>query len=67
MLYTKQQVLNVVHGIEKMPTKGKKTIVCDAFGTIVVLWYDATTPDGKRLYNVGYYRPDGTPPPLFQW
>jgi len=67
MLYTKQKVLNVVRGIEKMPTKNKKVIICDAFGTVVVHWYDGTTPEGKRLYNVGYLRDDGSQPPLFQW
>lgn len=67
MLYTKQQVMNVVHGIENMPTKNKKVIICDAFGTIVVFWHQSKTPSGERLYNVGYLREDGSQPPLFQW
>ena len=67
MLYTKQQTLMMVKGLDKLPRKGQKVLVCDSFGTIVVLWTDRTSPAKERLYNVGYYREDGSEPPLFQW
>jgi hypothetical protein len=72
MLYLERQVkfvfgtmLNEV----KMPKKGQKVYVSCPITCpegIVIEWTDRKSPEGKRLFNVGNIRLDGSSPPLFQ-
>lgn len=54
----------------KMPKKGEKLLVVppSALGKEphAIFWTDRKSDDGKRLFNAGVFREDGTEPPLFQ-
>lgn len=50
----------------KMPRKGQTVFIADPYQVGIGIWWtDRKSPEGKRLYNVGPQRPDGSHPPLF--
>lgn len=54
----------------KMPRKGEKLLVVPPIASgrepHAVYWTNRKSDDGKRLFNAGIFREDGSEPPLFQ-
>jgi hypothetical protein len=69
MLLIERQVRQqfILDASVKMPRKGNKLFLSSPFypSGVVVYWTDRKSPEGKRLFNCGAYRPDGSEPPLF--
>ena len=52
----------------KMPRKNEMTVIAypNPRPPVGIWWTDRKSDEGKRLFNVGAIRPDGSTPPLFQ-
>lgn len=54
----------------KMPKKGEKLLVVPPSASgkepHAIFWTALKSDEGKRLFNAGIFREDGSEPPLFQ-
>lgn len=55
-------------GETKMPRKNQVVYISSPYlpSGVGIWWTDRKSPDGKRLFNVGYVRLDGAQPEFFR-